>query len=60
MARRAQNTQLFQLITLENNELRYRAFTAAGELYDAFELKKGKKGINKLTNTIPNTPERLD
>lgn len=60
MARRAQNTQLFQLITLEGNELLYRAFTAAGELYDSFELKKGNDGVNQLTDKIPATAEKLD
>ncbi|MPR33102.1 fibronectin type III domain-containing protein [Salmonirosea aquatica] len=60
MDRRAQNTQLFQLITLEGKQLRYRAFTAAGELYDSFVLEKGKNGLNKLTNAIPATAERLD
>lgn len=60
MDRRASNTQLFQLITLEGNQLTYKAFDAAGELYDAFELKKGKNGINALTNKIPAVPERKD
>jgi len=60
MDRRAHNTQLFQLITLEGNELLYRAFTAAGELYDSFSLQKGRDGINKLTNKIPATAEKLD
>jgi 3',5'-cyclic AMP phosphodiesterase CpdA len=60
MNRRAQNTQLFQLITLKGNELLYRAFTATGELYDSFELKKGKDGVNQLTNKIPATAEKLN
>ncbi len=60
MERRAHKTQLFQLITLEGKELLYQAFTAAGELYDSFSLKKGKDGLNKLTNKIPATAEKLD
>lgn len=60
MDRRAQNTQLFQLITLEGNQLLYRAFAATGELYDSFTLQKGRDGINKLTDKIPATAEKLD
>jgi acid phosphatase type 7 len=60
MDRRGQNTQLFQLITIEGNLLKYNAFTATGELYDSFELKKGKNGINKLTEKTPAMAERLD
>lgn len=60
MDRRAQNTQLFQLITLEGNQLTYKAFDATGQLYDAFDLKKNKQGINALTNRIPSVPEKLD
>lgn len=59
MDRRAINTQLFQLISLEGKELLYQAFTATGELYDSFLLEKGKDGINKLTNKIPAKAERV-
>ncbi|WP_373511414.1 fibronectin type III domain-containing protein [Persicitalea sp.] len=59
MDRRASNTQLFQLISLEGKELLYQAFTATGELYDSFLLEKGKDGTNKLTNKIPAKAERV-
>ena len=36
----AENKQLYQIIDVENDALRYRAFTAIGELYDEFVLKK--------------------
>ena len=60
MDRRASNTQLFQLISLEGTELLYQAFTATGELYDSFLLEKGKDGVNKLTNKIPAMAERVE
>ncbi|GHB62665.1 purple acid phosphatase family protein [Persicitalea jodogahamensis] len=60
MDRRASNTQLFQLISLEGKQLIYQAFTATGELYDSFLLEKGKDSINKLTNKIPAKAERAD
>lgn len=44
--RAAENTQLIQSITVEGNNLRYESITATGELYDAFEIIKHKKGPN--------------
>lgn len=40
MAKTAEHTQLFQVITAEQHRLAFKAYTAAGELFDAFELKK--------------------
>ena len=40
MARAAENTQLFQVIRVDGDTLRFRAYTVTGELYDAFELVK--------------------
>ena len=59
MQRKARNTQLFQIITIDNNTLSYQAFTAHGELYDAFDLVKSRKEVNKLVNHIPTSSERL-
>jgi hypothetical protein len=60
MDRKAFNTQLFQWIQIKENRLEYKAFTARGDLYDAFVLEKNKDGNNHLSNQIPNTPERLE
>ncbi|MDF2158308.1 metallophosphoesterase family protein [Algoriphagus sp. CAU 1675] len=46
--RAAENTQLFQVITIEGNHLKFESYTAVGELYDAFELIKEKNGLNKF------------
>jgi acid phosphatase type 7 len=59
MQRKARNTQLFQIITIEKNKLSYEAFSADGKLYDAFDLIKSPKKINKLVNRIPDLNERL-
>ena len=40
LARAAENTQLFQVIRVDGDTLRFRAYTVTGELYDAFELVK--------------------
>lgn len=59
MKRQAENTQLYQIIHIDGDELRYEARTAIGELYDAFTLKKRDNEINELIEQIPDTPERL-
>jgi 3',5'-cyclic AMP phosphodiesterase CpdA len=60
MKRAAANTQLYQVITVDGGELRYRAHMATGELYDAFTLKKSENGPNQLIEQVPATPERLN
>jgi hypothetical protein len=50
----ASYTQLFQLVTVEGNTLHYKSYTAAGELYDAFDLVKQKGKPNKLVEQKPN------
>ncbi len=40
MKRLAEDTQLYQLIHVEGDTLRFEAKTAVGDLYDAFVLKK--------------------
>lgn len=42
MDRAASNTQLFQLISIEGDRLSYGAYTATGDLYDAFDLIKNE------------------
>ena len=59
MKRQAQDTQLYQIIHIDGDKLHYEAYTAIGEVYDAFTLSKQSGGINTLTEEIPDTPERL-
>lgn len=44
----AENTQLFQVITVEGNRLVFEAYTAIGELYDSFELIKQQNDLNQF------------
>ncbi len=46
--RAAENTQLFQVITIAGDSLSFESYTAIGELYDAFDLLK-----------IPNAPNKF-
>jgi len=59
MRRAAEDTQLYQLVTIDGNELRYEARTAIGTPYDAFTLRKQKGQPNELIEQIPDTPERV-
>lgn len=59
MTRKAGNTQLFQVISIDDKRLNFKAYTATGKLYDEFDLVKQKGRRNKLVNKIPEMPERL-
>lgn len=48
MDKSAENTQLYQVINVEENRLVYHARTVDGKIYDAFELQKVEGGNNIL------------
>ncbi len=58
MTRGAENAQLYQVISVSGNTLHYRAMTAVGDLYDAFDLVKREGEPNKLIERGPRSPER--
>jgi acid phosphatase type 7 len=58
MQRVAEDTQLYQIIHIDEAELRYESRTAIGDLYDAFTLKKRANRRNELVERIPDGPER--
>jgi hypothetical protein len=58
-ARVAEDTQLFQIVRIQGDTLRFETRTASGTLYDAFTLRKQAGKPNKLTNQIPATPARV-
>jgi hypothetical protein len=51
--RLAENTQLYQVIDVETSELHYKAYTATGQLYDAFTIKKRSGRPNQLFEILP-------
>lgn len=57
MVRAAEDTQLYQVIRIDGDKLRYESRTARGVVYDAFELRKQKGKPNRLVNQVPATPE---
>jgi len=59
MDRRAEDTQLYQIVHVATDTLRYEARTVAGELYDAFDLVKRAGKTNELLERLPaGLPER--
>ncbi|MCG1037418.1 purple acid phosphatase family protein [Polaribacter sargassicola] len=58
MVRRGEYTQLFQIITVSKDTIKYGAYTPIGTLYDAFEITK-KDGKKTLINKVPDTAIRL-
>lgn len=60
MQRGASNTQLFQILNITDEVLKFEAYTVDNQLYDAFEIHKDKKGGKKFFDQTPRTRERLD
>jgi len=48
MKRKAGQTQLFQVISILDDQLEYKAYTARAELYDSFQLTKVVGGPNQI------------
>jgi hypothetical protein len=51
-----QDLELYQVIHVEYDTLRYEAHTATGRVYDAFALRKRPGQTNELINEIPTLP----
>lgn len=60
MLRLGEDTQLYQVIHIDGDKLRFEARTAIGQLYDAYELhKQGKGKPNQLVEIEVELPENL-
>lgn len=57
MDRAGENTQLYQIIRIDEDILHYQSYTVTGELYDEFEIQKQSRGpnlfIDKQDRAIP-------
>ena len=49
----AENTQLYQIIHVDDLNLRYEAYEATGDLYDTFTLRKREGLPNLLIEALP-------
>ena len=60
LARKAENTQFFQVISIDGERLEYKAVTALGDLYDDFSMTKSSDGSKTITRGAVSTmDERL-
>lgn len=61
LTRAASNTQLYQIIHVNGDQIRYESYTTTGNLYDAFELHKQADGHNQFFDKAPeDVPEALN
>lgn len=44
----AEATELYQVVDVASDRLKFRTFTASGKLYDGFDLQRGDDGANRL------------
>ncbi|MEX0739288.1 MAG: fibronectin type III domain-containing protein [Pseudohongiella sp.] len=49
----AEDTQLYQIVAIDDSVLTFKAYTATGELYDAFTLEKRDGEANRLREILP-------
>lgn len=49
MTKKAEDTQTYQIITIDDDELTYKSYTTDNALFDSFKLKKRKGKSNQLT-----------
>jgi 3',5'-cyclic AMP phosphodiesterase CpdA len=55
-----EDSQLYQVIEIEETRLGFQAVTADGELYDAFSLVRGRDGRSRLVESgLARQPERV-
>jgi hypothetical protein len=59
MKRAAEDTQLYQIIRVDGDQLHYEARTATGRLYDGFTLIKRDGRPNQLIEKVPSRKERI-
>jgi hypothetical protein len=53
MDKLATNTQMYQLIDVSNDSIRYRAYTTDGALFDGFTIHKDQTGNRSVTENAP-------
>jgi hypothetical protein len=58
MERLGEDTQLFQVVEIDGDDLRFESRTATGALYDGFTLRKRADGPNEMILRNDLIPER--
>jgi 3',5'-cyclic AMP phosphodiesterase CpdA len=58
--KQGENSQFFQVVSIDGAKLSYEAYTVDGQLYDRFAMEKSAKGARRLIEGKAETmPERL-
>jgi len=52
-----ENTQFYQVISIDGDALHYAAYSADGELYDEVRLTRSPDGVKHISDALP--PTRL-
>ncbi|MBS7668714.1 purple acid phosphatase family protein [Croceicoccus gelatinilyticus] len=55
----AEATELYQIVDVDGDTLRFRTYTASGSLYDGFDLNRGKDGNRLSEIDEPTIAERI-
>jgi hypothetical protein len=59
MDRAGENTQLYQVVSVEGDTLRFRSYTATNDLYDAFDIVKPAGSEGRFVDRAPmGAPDR--
>ena len=53
MVKATENTQLYQVVSIDGDELTYSAYKATGELFDRFVLRRRSGAPNELIEKLP-------
>jgi len=53
MTRVGEDVQLYQIVHVDHDRIRFESRTVTGVLYDAFDLIKGEDGVNRLVDRVP-------
>ncbi|MCS6830973.1 MAG: metallophosphoesterase family protein [Armatimonadota bacterium] len=53
MRRWAQDTQFYHIVHVDGDRLLFESYTAAGKLFDAFEIRKRRGQVNQVIDRIP-------
>jgi len=60
MPRRAEFSQLYQIVRVSQQKIRFEAYLSTGDLYDAFEISKNPDGTNRVVAKRVKSPERIE
>ncbi|MEM6415295.1 MAG: metallophosphoesterase family protein [Pseudomonadota bacterium] len=55
LERKGENTQFFQVISIDDDRITYEARTATGKLYDDFVMRKNKRGQKRIVRGSTST-----